>query len=692
MRLSPPAAPEDPMPRFRQPGRCPEDPAVRAVITEVMRPAHFFVGPTLSLACQPATRQTVVWEIFQGRLLDAPLTRQCHSFEAWDVFLCDAGGRSAEPLISVKLDEAAGQIHVVRALHCYAWEAYDAGDNVILSRETRKWVRELVGTIDLRRFPDAEGVRDELICRLFQAVVGTSRLPLTSVEAPLPAFSFGTLAYCYRPGCAATNPMTSPAELAELLRQPWLADVERAKLLETLLHNTPTEELGNLAVLASIPIGWPGRRYSDAPGQRPAGAEVLRRPGHPTPPLLDLLRTLFNEVSLSPWTDLVDKALALLRVLQEQERLAAADVVDFLGRLLRQLGRHLTAYDLVTFHHRGANYPDALLLDALLKAYLDLARRHPELFLDAADDTSARRQSKRLRRRGLRQGWLLRRRYEGHLVPEAPTSQGENRRVLPGAHARVPEGQILNPIRRNKRLFAEDSLQPHLDGKGQEILRQSLADLRDAEELRDLGTALFLDRPFGAGKPPAAPDATLLLSYEAFSRSLAGRRLQLLGGPLEALSPAAAEALRHTLEAAAAVHGVPLAAVATQTRPGTVALADAHQVAEDFIFRRTTPRTVRAFLDLYDFTDLRQRIDLDWLMPQRPVLILGGPADPAGRVRLAIHDDEARSRLELTFDATAGYESRGGVEFPADGLRVTGVRDARGELVMPRQDAVVRAS
>ena len=67
-------------------------------------------------------------------------------------------------------------------------------------------------------------------------------------------------------------------------------------------------------------------------------------------------------------------------------------------------------------------------------------------------------------------------------------------------------------------------------------------------------------------------------------------------------------------------------------------------------------------------------------------------ADPAGGVRIAIHDEEARPRLELTFDATAGYESRGGVEFPADGLRVTGVWDTHEELVTPRQDAIVRAS
>ena len=102
---------------------------------------------------------------------------------------------------------------------------------------------------------------------------------------------------------------------------------------------------------------------------------------------------------------------------------------DFLANLLRRLCRHLTAFDLVTFHHRGANYPDALLLDDALKRCL----RHPGLL------------STRLQRPRLRQAWLLRRHYEGHLVPDAPTSEGENVRVLPAAFPRVPEEQILEP-------------------------------------------------------------------------------------------------------------------------------------------------------------------------------------------------------------------------------------------------------
>src|SRR5262249_16067607 len=157
-------------------------------------------------------------------------------------------------------------------------------------------------------------------------------------------------------------------------------------------------------------------------------------------------------------TDLTDKALTFLNCLEGQRYLDAATATDFLSYLLRQLGRHLTAYDLVTFHHRGANYPDALLLDAVLKAYLARIQACPQLLLDAPEDDEHVRRAKRLRRRALRQGWLLRRRYEDHPVPNLPTSPGENNRVLPPSHPRVPEEQILQPARRTKRLYTDDLL------------------------------------------------------------------------------------------------------------------------------------------------------------------------------------------------------------------------------------------
>src|SRR5579884_968219 len=136
------------MPRFRLSYPPPPAPAAFTdLVAEVLRPGHFFVGPGLALAWEAPADEVVRWAVFRGRLVDAALTREQRAFRAWNVFSKDDTGRSAEPLLSVKLDGGAGAIHVVRAVYCYAWEGYDAGGNVYQSRETRKWVRELVGTI-----------------------------------------------------------------------------------------------------------------------------------------------------------------------------------------------------------------------------------------------------------------------------------------------------------------------------------------------------------------------------------------------------------------------------------------------------------------------------------------------------------------------------------------------------------------
>ena len=157
----------------------------------------------------------------------------------------------------------------------------------------------------------------------------------------------------------------------------------------------------------------------------------------------------------------------------------------------------------------------------VLKAYLTRIEREPGLFVGDVEQC-------RMRRRALRQGWLIRRRYEGWPVPDLPTSPGENNRVLPPSHPRVPEEQILQPSRRTRRLYADDPLPSHLGKHGAEALRRSAADLCHVEELRDLGMAVFLDRPFGGGKAPMELDGTLLLASEAFSRSVAEQRLLAL--------------------------------------------------------------------------------------------------------------------------------------------------------------------
>jgi hypothetical protein len=591
------------------------------VITEAVRPAHFFVGPVTRLEWQYVAAEDISWEVFRGRLLDPAHTRERRTFAAWNVYLIGDEGRSPEPLLSVKLDAAAGQIHVVRAIHSYAWEGYDAGGNVILSRETKKWVRELVGTIDVADFCDTDELRDEIVSRLFQAVVGTSRLPLTSVEAPLPSFTFGELGYFHRPGARdGEGPMTTEGHLLDRALSGGLSRGERARLLELALRRSPAE----------APVAGQWERIADG---RAGGI-----PG--------LMREVFNGVSLSPYTGLPEAALRFLRGLETEGRIEAAALADFLAHLLRQIGRHLTAYDLVQFHHAGANYPDALLLDAVLGEYLRLIGDQPALFLDPSPGG-------RLRRRALRQAWLIRQRYRGHLVPDAPTSPGENSRVLPPPHTRVPEEQFLHPHRRSKRLFVEEVSWGHAAA----VLRQSVADLDQPEELRELGAALYLDRPLGMFKAPGEPDPTPLLSYVAFSRSIALQRLLLLARDPDLL-PASDLTRRCAALESLPVAGLPVAEVAEVGRPGAVSLADARKAADDFIFLRTTAQTAREFFELMDLRP-----------PDKPVLIVGKRS--SGEIVLTVYEaGTMRPLTELSADAGDGYVCRGSVEYPRKGLRV----------------------
>lgn len=656
------------MPRFRAPmpnalcGPLTGE-SVRTVIAEMIRPAHFFAAENFALEWRHSESEELAWEIFQGRLLDPAHTRQRRSFESWNIH---HASEPAEPLLSMKLDAAAGQLHIVRGLDSYVWEGYDAGGNVIQSRERRKWVQELVGTVRLDRFADPDELRDELACQLFQAVVGTSRLPLASVETPLPSFSFGQLFYCYRPTAVADS--LSPRSWRELLADmltPVVNRREQARLLETFLHAAPFAELPDAGgVLVS--------RFSEI-GRKPAD-------------LLAGLRTLFNEVSLSPYTDLVEKTLALLRRLEERGHFPTAQVIDFLSFLLRHIGRHLTAYDLVLFHHRGANYPDALLLDEVLKEYLAIVERRSELFADTENDDAGERQGKRIRRRALRQGWLLRRRYEGHAVPDLPTSPGENRRVLPPSHPRVAEDQIEQPSRRTRRLYADDPILARLGPRAAELLRQSLLDVEHPDEWREMGMAVFLDRPLGVGKTAGEPDATLLLSAEAFSVSMARQRLLALAGDV---GMPAEDAEFQRLLAGSAVQGLALEAIGAAVRPGTVSLSDARRAAADFVFLRSTRSSVRALLDQYEFTSLARHFHIEDMLDGSNLLI----ARSVMGMGLTIHDSRLRPRLELEAALGNGFENRAGFEYPAGGLLAVRVWEAvGGELrqALDRKDDPIR--
>jgi hypothetical protein len=641
--------------RFRSQGLSSADPSqswsssdlqtIRQLIGEVCSLAHFFASPDLSLDLIHLQKEEIRWEVFQGKLVDRAHTRQRCTFEAWNLYQIQDKSRSVEPLLAIKLDVAEARIFVVRGIHCYGYEAYDEGDNVILSRETQKWVRELVGVIDLRRSWSLADLRDEFICNLFMAVVGKSRLPLTSLEAPLPGFSLGQVAYFHRAGLHAEKEPTGPSrtyqELIERSQQADLSWIEKTKLLETILHAVPASDIHSACGLFV-------NRWQTI--------------GHSVKQITSLLRSLFNEAALSPYTDLVDKALSFMQELVTGGYLTTEDQADFLSHLLRQQGRHLTAYDLITFHHRGANYPDALLVDAVLKALLKLGEQEPRLFLDALSDSPSATNQKRQHRRGLRQGWLIRSRYEGLAVPDAPTSEGENARILPAPYKRVPEEQILQSRQRKKRLFQDDPI--HMHPVGRQILQASMADLQDDRELQELGMALFLDRPLGFDKAPGEPDLTPLLSYEAFSPSLAEQRLRYLANDLGLLTAAARDNLVNWIEEFK-VDGLPITGLMPPTRPGVVSLQDAGKVTADFLVLRTTRSSLLAFLDAIDWD--AELSDQALPATEISMIVRGFDKNPDA---LTILDDCYRSRARIEVDVSRGYSSRAGVDIPLGGVKI----------------------
>jgi hypothetical protein len=618
---------------------------VPLLINRALEPGNFLVRPDLTLLWKQPVLEEIAWEVFRGRLLDSAHTRQTQRFTSWNVFVMERDEPAAEPILSVKLDETEGRIHVVRGILAHVWEGVAVSGGVIESRENTRWQRELVGTLALAEFAGMEKLEHELQGLLRSALEGTSRLPLHSVEAPLPAFSLGRLAYV--PECRQDASATEP-------KDRWQSMLSSGPLpLEIILRSLQPDEA------------------------RPAAREMLaRRPGL-AQELFPLLRELFTSVSLSPYTDFVDTTVACVDALVEQEpRLFEAEV-DFWGWLLRQLGRHLTAYDLTTFHFRGANYPDALLLDAVLSHYVGRLAAHPELF--HGEGAQPRR-----RRRALRQACLLRRFYEGHPVPDAPTSPGENARVLPPPHQRVPEEQLLNWSRRKRRLYADAPLAKRLSAAARQALHQSILDLSDPREWRELGSAVFIDRPLGWGKAVGEPDLTPLLAHEAYSPSIARRRF-------EEVQRLARECGHDNVDwdsfrpmESLQVAGLSATCAAEPDRP-IVSLADARRVASDFVILQTLPRGLAQVFDGFDWTAVR---GLTSILENRGKLLL--VRVPTGQETvLAWYDGQYRKRMEMVPDLSKGFVTRGGIETPVAGLCISSYWDEQGQrshvdLAIPR--------
>src|SRR5207247_7707005 len=86
-------------------------------------------------------------------------------------------------------------------------------------------------------------------------------------------------------------------------------------------------------------------------------AVLLDQCGDETATVKSLFVALFNHVALTPYTQFADNLVAVLMWLASDQKLGLTEVADVISYMLRHLVRHLTAFDLRTFHNRGANYP-----------------------------------------------------------------------------------------------------------------------------------------------------------------------------------------------------------------------------------------------------------------------------------------------------------------------------------------------
>ena len=633
---------------------------VASAVEKALKPGCFFLAPGCRLRVSHEPREEIPWELFAGHLLDETKTRLRKSFESWNIHFDD----SVAPVISVRYDQPEGRIHVTRNILTHVWAPYGEQRHVIQIRETHRWLPELIGTIELSLIADRFDLQQQISRLVLSAVVGTSRLPTTSLQSPLPQFSLGQLGYF--PALDSSNVdefLSDPMELLGRATEASVSSLERARLLEMSLRACEKVQVSKLAT--SFVGRW-----------RKAGLAVEHVPS--------IVKTLFNHIALSPYTGFVDRLILMLHHWSRLDLIGPVPVIDTLSFMLRHLARHLTAFDLVTFHNLGAEYADALFLDAMLKAYLALIDDHPREFELSLDDSIKVASAKRLRRRALRQAWLIRRHCEGQRVPDLPTSLGENRRVLPEPFDRIAEEQILDPDRRNKSLFAGDASQLLTD-KSQCILEQSLSDLEHDAELRELGMATFLDRPLGIFKHPTEVDRTPLLTYEAFSWQKARSRLDDLcrWGLISSSRRLPAHVRR--LEQCT-IDGIPVARLGNVTPGRVVSLEDAQKSAADFLFLRTTRCSLNEFLEQYDFEPLKARFpDLHrWLFLSPAVLFIrevpAGAMNPHDPV-LTAFDKQMRARIEIGLAqeslSPVHYVHHAGVEYVKDGLRLLSVGGGR---------------
>ena len=567
------------------------------LVRRALAAGNFFVRRGGRIALETRPTEAVLWELFEGQLLDESMARQQKELASWVLTVETPEREQAEGVLTVRHDAAADSLYVTREILSYAHEPYSEQENVILTREVQRNRPELVGTVDLKAEALAaspESVEYELGEYLRLALVGVSRLPITSVESPHPLFSFGWLGY---PGRGASDEAESdPAVLVRRALGNEMPAEKRAALLEMALRAAEADEVAALA---------------EAVEARACDGDAV----------MATVRAMFHGLALSPYTPLVDRLMAWLRRLAAGERVGRERVVDVVGFMLRQLVRHVTAFDLETFHNFGANYPDALFLEELLEYLWESVEAAPELFAPQTTYAEAP-PAVRLRRRALRQAMVARQELEGLRVPDAPTSPGELVRVMPKEWRRIPAEQVSERGARKRRLFAERPTAAMLEEllgteNAQAVWRAAIADLRDARELRELGTATFLDRPLGRLQGGGA-NRTPLVSYVATSRGTGTRRLRAIGRagwlPEGETAQSLVEQRDATPPPSFAARNVALPVLerlqealdsfSPAAKGAVISLEDALQVSLDFQFHRTTAGSLGRLWAGYDFAPL----------------------------------------------------------------------------------------
>ena len=650
------------------------------ILRRVLQPGRFFVAASRSLRITVVRRQSERWEVFNGQLLGPSQTRQQAVFDSWRIYLDTSDERAQQPLVEVKWNVATHQLFIVRSVLIHGWETYEPRPNVIESRAAEVWTRELVGWLAADQAHSEESFEAELASYVRAALKGTSRLAITSLESPLPDYGLGNIAYFASAGNTPDTPLSIPLSIPlsnpiDLVSEISLTGLSRntsdwpnrtmgfpARRQGTRDLSTGREAHPTIFAADALEVALLATSTDDIAALAAAFTKRLETTDEPSALCVALLRAVFNQIVLAPYSRFVDNVVDLLRQLAQQANRSAAvisasspaTIVDTISYMLRHLVRHLTAFDLKVFHNQGANYPDALFLDRLLSVYLDLICTHEQLFLGDGN---------RLRRRALRQAYWLRQSLEAMRFPDTPASPGENQRVLPAECPRVPEQQILDPATRSRTLFEPGSTDALITRSSQNVFRASLVDLEHAPELCELGMAVFLDRPLGVFHPPGHADRTPLVSYEAFSRRIAMSRL---GDLCQACDGMDAHALGDRFPRCS---GVDLKEIGDLVRPGVVSLADAAQVSEDFVFLRTTRSSLDgllANLEFHGVDDSHAGSELhNWLTTDPHVLLIRTKDN-----LLVAYDRQMKRRCVMEAREPIQYELRWGNERLSKGVRI----------------------